>query len=52
LLFTVSLLGWYMLVVIMAAEMRWTVNLPVGDLSHYWKRTDVELATMENEKRD
>lgn len=52
LLFIVAMLGWYMLVVIMAAEMRWSVNLPVGDLSHYWARTDVELATMENEKKD
>lgn len=52
LLFIVGILGWYMLVVIMAAEMRWSVKLPVGDLSHYWKKTDVELAAMENEKRD
>jgi len=37
--------------VMMAAEMRW-LNLPVGDLSHYWKTTDVELAAMENEKKD
>jgi hypothetical protein len=41
-----------MLFVIMAAEMRWSVNLPVGDLSHYWRKTDVELAVMENEKRE
>ena len=41
-----------MLFVIMAAEMRWSVNLPVGDLSHFWRKTDVELATMENEKRE
>ncbi|KAH7390733.1 GPR1/FUN34/yaaH family-domain-containing protein [Pyrenochaeta sp. MPI-SDFR-AT-0127] len=52
LLFVVAMLGWYMLFVIMVAEMRWSVNLPVGDLSHYWRRTDVELATMENEKKD
>jgi succinate-acetate transporter protein len=52
LLFIVAMLGWYMLFVIMAAEMRWSVNLPVGDLSHYWRKTDVELAAMENEKRD
>jgi hypothetical protein len=30
-----------------AAEMRMTVNLPVGDLSHFWPSTDVELADME-----
>ncbi|KAH8701345.1 GPR1/FUN34/yaaH family-domain-containing protein [Phaeosphaeriaceae sp. PMI808] len=52
LLFIVALLGWYMLFVIMSAEMRWSVSLPVGDLSHYWRKTDVELAEMESEKRD
>jgi len=52
LLFIVGMLGWYMIFVMMAAEMRWTVSLPVGDLSHYWRRTDVELAAMENEKRE
>ncbi|KAF2240636.1 plasma membrane ammonium transporter [Trematosphaeria pertusa] len=52
LLFIVAVLGWYMIFVQMAAEMRWSVNLPVGDLSHYWRRTDVELAAMENEKKD
>jgi len=36
-----------MIFVQMAAEMRWSVNLPVGDLSHFWARTDVELAAME-----
>jgi hypothetical protein len=41
-----------MIFVIMAAEMRWTVRLPVGDLSGYWRSADVELATMENEKKD
>jgi uncharacterized protein len=47
LLFVVACLGWYMLFVQMAAEMRLTVRLPVGDLSHFWSRTDVELAQME-----
>lgn len=51
-LFIVAMLGWYMIFVMMAAEMRWTVNLPVGDLSHFWRGTDVELAAMENEKKD
>lgn len=51
-LFIVAMLGWYMIVVMMAAEMRWTVNLPVFDLSRYWRRTDVELAAMENQKKD
>ncbi|KAA8630206.1 hypothetical protein SMACR_06852 [Sordaria macrospora] len=53
LLFVVALLGWYMCFIIMAGEMRITLNLPVGDLSHFWPRTDVELATAENrEHRD
>jgi hypothetical protein len=30
-----------------AAEMRMTVKLPVGDLSHFWPSSDVELADME-----
>ena len=50
--FVVAILGWYMLIVIMMAEMRWTVNLPVGDLTHYWQKTDIEIAAMENEKKD
>lgn len=40
-----------MLFVIMAAEMRWTMCPPVGDLSHFWSKTDVELAVLENEKK-
>lgn len=51
LLFIVATLGWYMLFVIMAAEMRWSFCFPVGDLSHYWSKTDVELAVLENEKK-
>ncbi|KAL5118438.1 hypothetical protein ACEQ8H_003614 [Pleosporales sp. CAS-2024a] len=50
LLFVVACLGWYMLFVIMAAEMRWSMCPPVGDLSHYWAKTDVELGEMESEK--
>jgi hypothetical protein len=30
--------------IIMAGEMRITLKLPVGDLSRFWPRTDVELA--------
>lgn len=52
LLFVVGLLGWYMLVVIMAAEMRWTVCPPVGDLSKYWKSTDISLGQMESGKKE
>ncbi|KAK3367241.1 GPR1/FUN34/yaaH family-domain-containing protein [Lasiosphaeria ovina] len=48
LLFVVAILGWYMCFIIMAGEMRITLNLPVGDLSHFWPRTDVELATAEH----
>ncbi|KAK0655181.1 GPR1/FUN34/yaaH family-domain-containing protein [Cercophora newfieldiana] len=53
LLFVVALLGWYMCFIIMAGEMRITLNLPVGDLSHFWPKTDVELAAAEHtEKKD
>jgi hypothetical protein len=52
LLFIVGLLGWYMLFVIMAAEMRWRVCPPVGDLSQYWGSTDVEIGALEGEKKD
>ncbi|KAI0376511.1 GPR1/FUN34/yaaH family-domain-containing protein [Hypomontagnella monticulosa] len=44
LLFIVATLGWYMCVVIMAGEMRITVNLPLGDLSRFWPNTDIDLA--------
>ncbi|KAI1332431.1 GPR1/FUN34/yaaH family-domain-containing protein [Xylariaceae sp. FL0255] len=45
LLFVVAALGWYMTFIIMAGEMRIPLNLPVGDLSHFWPRTDVEITT-------
>jgi succinate-acetate transporter protein len=48
LLFVVALLGWYMCFIIMAGEMRITLNLPVGDLSRFWPRTDVELAARDH----
>ncbi|KAK3396217.1 GPR1/FUN34/yaaH family-domain-containing protein [Sordaria brevicollis] len=48
LLFVVVLLGWYMCFIIMAGEMRITLKLPVGDLSHFWPKTDVELAAAEH----
>jgi len=47
LLFVVAALGWYMCFIIMASEMRLRVKLPVGDLSHFWPKTDVELALAE-----
>jgi hypothetical protein len=34
--------------VIMAAEMRITLKLPVGDLSRFWPKTDVDLAAAEH----
>ncbi|CZR69343.1 related to plasma membrane ammonium transporter (Ato3) [Phialocephala subalpina] len=45
--FVLALLGYYITVVMMAAEMRITVNLPVGDLSHFWPNPEKELADME-----
>ncbi|USW56156.1 Putative acetate transporter GPR1/FUN34/SatP family [Septoria linicola] len=36
LLFVVSVLGWWIVVAMMAAEMQIGVNIPVGDLSCYW----------------
>lgn len=48
-MFIVALLGWYMTFVIMAAEMRLGVNLPVGDLSHFWPSTDVPLSEAEKQ---
>ena len=35
--------------VMMAAEMRLPISLPVGDLSHFWPQTDVELGGAEKE---
>ncbi|KAL6246004.1 hypothetical protein RBB50_007157 [Rhinocladiella similis] len=49
LLFIVGCLGWYMCFVMMAAEMRLAITLPVGDLSHFWPRTDVEMGKAEKE---
>ncbi|KAI1075626.1 GPR1/FUN34/yaaH family-domain-containing protein [Whalleya microplaca] len=48
-IFVVSLLGWYMCFIIMAGEMRITLRLPVGDLSHLWPSTDIDLATREHD---
>ena len=42
-MFVVGLLGWYITFVIMAAEMRLSLTLPVGDLSHFWPATDVPI---------
>lgn len=42
-------LGWYIVFVMMAAEMRLGVNIPVGDLSHLWPRTDITLGEAEKQ---
>ena len=47
LLFIVACLGWYMTFVMMAAEMRMAITLPVGDLSHFWPKTDIEMGRAE-----
>ncbi|KIW74607.1 hypothetical protein AYO21_10317 [Fonsecaea monophora] len=49
LLFIVGCLGWYMTFVMMAAEMRLAIKLPVGDLSHFWPKTDVEMGRAEKQ---
>lgn len=48
LFFILALLGYYITVVMIAAEMRMTVNLPVGDLSHFWPQ-NTDLADMEKQ---
>ncbi|KAI1123645.1 GPR1/FUN34/yaaH family-domain-containing protein [Nemania abortiva] len=43
LLFVDGVLGWYACFAMMAAEMRLPLNLPFGDLSHFWPDTKVEM---------
>ena len=45
--FVLAILGYYMTVVMIAAEMRITIKLPVGDLSHFWLNSEAELADLE-----
>ena len=40
---------WYMTFVMMAAEMRLGIDFPVGDLSHFWPKTDVTLGEAEKQ---
>jgi len=40
---------WYMTFVMMAAEMRLGISFPVGDLSHFWPKTDVALGDEEKQ---
>jgi uncharacterized protein len=50
-LFVVALLGWYMTVVMMSAELGVTTKLPVGDLSRFWPSSPEEtLAERERKK--
>lgn len=35
--------------IIMAGEMRISLKLPVGDLSRFWPKTDVEMAVAERQ---
>ncbi|KAI1130132.1 GPR1/FUN34/yaaH family-domain-containing protein [Nemania abortiva] len=51
LLFVAAVFGWYMTFIVMAGEMRIALRLPVGDLSRFWPRTDVDLAAS-TERRD
>jgi len=46
-MFVVGILGWYMTFVMMAAEMRVTTRLPVGDLSHLWPASDNAISDVE-----
>lgn len=43
LFFVVGCLGWYMILVIMSAEMAMTTKLPVGDLSRFRPHSDEEM---------
>lgn len=52
LIFVVALLGWYACFIIMAAEMRVPISLPMGDLSRFWPRTDVELTAAGRDHHD
>ncbi|POS70635.1 hypothetical protein DHEL01_v210971 [Diaporthe helianthi] len=52
LIFVVALLGWYACFIIMAAEMRVPISLPMGDLSRFWPRTDVEIAAAGRDHHD
>jgi len=48
-MFVVACLGWYQTFVMMAMEMRFGVNFPVGDLSHFWPDTNVTLSQAEKQ---
>jgi hypothetical protein len=46
-MFFIAILGWYITFVMMAVEMRLSVEISVGDLSYFWLGTDVDLADLE-----
>lgn len=48
----VALLGWYACFTIMCAEMRVQISLPLGDLSRFWPRTDVEITAAARDHHD
>lgn len=52
LLFVVSILGWWIVVAMMAAEMRIGINIPIGDLSHFWADTKAAEAVHDVEKQE
>ncbi|KAF2173512.1 hypothetical protein M409DRAFT_61888 [Zasmidium cellare ATCC 36951] len=52
LLFVVSILGWWIVVAMMAAEMRIGINVPIGDLSHFWADTKAAEAVHDVEKQE
>lgn len=46
-LFVVAALGWYCCFAIMSFEMGMPYKLPVGDLSRFWPKTDVNRTNEE-----
>ncbi|TVY28352.1 Protein alcS [Lachnellula hyalina] len=45
--FVVALLGYYMTVAMIAAEMQIPLKFPVGDLSYLWPKSDIESAEVD-----
>ncbi|TVY14138.1 Protein alcS [Lachnellula arida] len=50
--FAVALLGYYMTVAMIAAEMQIPLKFPVGDLSYLWPKPDIESAAAETDKAE
>jgi uncharacterized protein len=51
-LFVVALLGWYITVVMMCAELGIPAKLPVGDLSHLWPSSPEETLAERERKQN